>query len=75
MVTAFIIYHIWKTLKPLLLTLKKKNTTSTEDRNSMGNRFLIRLKRLFLDAKKCIRDEQANKIMSDLQAFALSLSF
>jgi hypothetical protein len=73
MVTAFIIYHIWKTLKPLLLTLK--NTTSTEDRNSMGNRFLIRLKRLFLDAKKCIRDEQANKIMSDLQAFALSLSF
>jgi len=73
MVTAFIIYHIWKTLKPLLLTLK--NTTSTEDRNSMGNRFLIRLKRLFLDAKKCIGDEQANKIMSDLQAFALSLSF
>jgi hypothetical protein len=73
MVTSFIIYHIWKTLKPLLLTLK--NPTSTEDRNSMGNRFLIRLKRLFLDAKKCIRDEQANKIMSDLQAFALSLSF
>jgi hypothetical protein len=73
MVTAFIIYHIWKTLKPLLLTLK--NTASTEDRNSMGNRFLIRLKRLFLDAKKCIGDEQANKIMSDLQAFALSLSF